>query len=178
MEAGSGEPSTVTTTFTERLRLEPIAAGHGDDLYRLHLDPPIAEWWDVTWTREDAAQHAARFAAGWEHDGVSKWMAYDRETDSLVGRGGVTRIWLDGANRFEIGWAVLGELWGRGYATEIGRAGLTFAFDELGADEVVAFTEPHNTRSRAVMDRLGMTYQRDIVHDDLNFVLYDVAAPR
>lgn len=42
------------------------------------------------------------------------------------------------------------------YATEIGRAGLALAFDELGADEVVAFTEVHNRASRAVMVRLGM----------------------
>jgi [ribosomal protein S5]-alanine N-acetyltransferase len=42
---------------------------------------------------------------------------------------------------------VVGDRWGRGYATEIGRAGLGLAFDDLGAGEVVAFTERHNRRS-------------------------------
>ena len=83
---------------------------------------------------------------------------------------------LDGADRLEVGWTILGRLWGNGYATEIGRTALTFAFEELGADEVVAFTEPHNERSRAVMERLGMTYRRDITHDNIQFVLYSVSA--
>jgi predicted acetyltransferase len=61
---------------------------------------------------------------------------------------------------------------GRGYATEIGRAALAFALDELGATEVVAFTEPDNRRSRAVMERLGMRHVRDIVLDGEAFVLY------
>ena len=173
----TGTSATAGTVRTERLRLVPIAPEHGDELYALHLDPAVAEWWDVSWTREDAAGHAARFAAGWRDDGVSKWMAYLRDSGELVGRGGITRIWLDGAHRYEVGWALFGQHWGRGYATEIGRASLRFAFDELHVDEVVAFTEPHNTRSRAVMERLGMTYRRDIVHDGYDFVLYDVCPP-
>lgn len=59
------------------------------------------------------------------------------------------------------------EYWGRGYATEIGRAGLTVAFDTLRADHVVSFTEIHNLRSRVVMERIGMTYARDFCHPGL-----------
>lgn len=160
--------------FTERLRLEPMTTEHAADLFRLHLDPAINEWWDTTWTPDDAAAEAARFEAGWATDGISKWMAYDRDTSALVGRGGMTRLQLDGAVRLEVGWAVLGERWGRGYATEIGRESLAVAFDELGADQVVAFTEPHNERSRAVMERLGLAYRRDIVHDGYAMVLYAI----
>jgi hypothetical protein len=63
-------PAEDWSRFTDRLRLEPIGVQHGDDLYRLHLDPAIAEWWDVIWTRDDARRHAARFATGWRDDGV------------------------------------------------------------------------------------------------------------
>jgi hypothetical protein len=41
---------------------------------------------------------------------------------------------------------------------ELGQAGRAFAFENLGAEEVVAFTERHNRRSRAVMERLGMRH--------------------
>jgi [ribosomal protein S5]-alanine N-acetyltransferase len=99
-------------------------------------------------------------------------MAYDRADGSLIGRGGVSLASVDGAERYEVGWTVHGGLWGRGYATEIGAAGLAFAFGELGAAEVVAFTEPANSRSRAVMERLGMRYAKDITHRGEPFVLY------
>lgn len=157
--------------LTERLRLEPIGPQHSSDLHALHQDPGVAEWYG-TWTLEDARIRTEDWGAVWGRGGVTKWMAYDRTTGGLVGRGGLSRVPVDGADRIEIGWIVRSNLWGNGYATEIGRAGLALAFDELGADEVVAFTEPHNIRSRAVMERLRMRYDRDIVHDEQPFVLY------
>ena len=55
---------------------------------------------------------------------------------------------------------------GRGYATEIGQAGLAFAAEDLGPGEVVAFTERHNRRSRAVMERLGMGFVDELAARD------------
>jgi RimJ/RimL family protein N-acetyltransferase len=49
---------------------------------------------------------------------------------------------------------------GRGLATEAARKSLEFAFVSLGLFEVVAFTVPANSRSRAVMERLGMHRDR------------------
>ena len=124
------------------------------------------------WSHEDAIRFASSCDDAWNSQGVSKWIAYDRVDSSLVGRGGLSRAVVDGELRVEVGWTVRKELWGRGFATEIGRAGLTFAFHELDIDEVVAYTETTNVRSRAVMDRLDMTYQRQITHHGAPFVLY------
>jgi RimJ/RimL family protein N-acetyltransferase len=54
------------------------------------------------------------------------------------------------------------QVWGHGYAAEIGRAGLEFAFDVLGMEAVVSCTVRHNVRSRAVMERIGMRYAGEI----------------
>ncbi|HLI50171.1 MAG TPA: GNAT family N-acetyltransferase [Thermomicrobiaceae bacterium] len=172
------EPNTARVRLTERLRLEPIGAAHADDVLRLYQDPAVAEWFG-TWTRDMARREAARMAAGWERDGVHKWMAYDRATGELVGRGGLSRVELEGREQLEIGWVVRGRCWGQGYATEMGRAGLAFAFDELDADEVVAYTEARNARSRAVMERLGFRYSHDLVLEEGGepFVLYRLARP-
>jgi RimJ/RimL family protein N-acetyltransferase len=62
----------------------------------------------------------------------------------------------------ELGWAVREEFRGKGLATEIGRAGLGFAFAALGARSVVSFTERHNRASRKVMERLGMRLAGEI----------------
>ena len=173
--------------LTERLRLEPITRELADDLWTLHRDPGVAEYYveEARWTREDARHSAAAFEADWNEHGVSKWLAYDRVDGVLVGRGGLSRWSFDQSQGLEIGWALLGAFRGRGLATEIGHAGLDFAFGELGASEVIAFTEVHNRPSRAVMERLGMMYVRDIawrgliegldgVHDGAPFALYRV----
>jgi RimJ/RimL family protein N-acetyltransferase len=98
----------------------------------------------------------------WQRHGVGKWVAYDRESGSLVGRGGPSITDVLGGQHAEIGWAVRKQLWGCGYATEMGTAALDLIDHVLGVDEVIAFTEVHNQRSRAVMERLGMSYRGEI----------------
>lgn len=170
------EPARVR--FTERLRLEPLGARHAEDLWRLFQDPAVVEWYGV-WTLEMAQREAVRSASAWETDGVHKWMAYLRSTGALVGRGGLSRVQIAGQERLEIGWALLRPFWGQGYATEIGRAGVAFAFEELGAEEVVSYTETRNARSRAVMERLGFRYSQDFIYeaDGVPCVLYILTRP-
>jgi RimJ/RimL family protein N-acetyltransferase len=166
----------VRTRLTERLRLEPLGRWNAGDLWRLHYDEGVAAWWEGRFTVAATEDRAAWYGAGWERHGVGKWMAYRRRDGQMVGRGGLSFSEVDGQERFELGWTVLSGLWGQGYATEMGRAGLDFAFGDLGAAQVVSFTEPHNRRSRAVMERLGFRYARDIDHHGERFVLYEMDA--
>ena len=68
---------------------------------------------------------------------------------------------VDGLPGVELAWRLSRRHWGMGYASEAARATLDFAFGVLGLDQVVAYTVPHNLRSRAVMERIGMTRDRD-----------------
>jgi RimJ/RimL family protein N-acetyltransferase len=187
----------VRTRLTDRLRLEPIGPWHAGAMWRLHYDEAVAAWYGGRWTAAETESRAAWYGAGWERYGVGKWMAYRRaggaapptphplarpfalpsSASPAIGRGGLSFAELDGQMRFEVGWTVRADLWGQGYATEIGRAGLDFGFGELSARQIVAFTEPHNRRSRAVMERLGMHYARDIARDGAPFALYELDAP-
>ncbi|MEV4349730.1 GNAT family N-acetyltransferase [Actinoplanes sp. NPDC049596] len=163
------QPSDIR--FTERLRLEPVTERHAGDLLALYQDPAVAEWYGE-WTPEAIEAEVARMARHWRVDGVHKWMAYHRSTGELVGRGGLSRQQVDGVSRLEVGWVLHRRFWGQGYATEIGRAGVAMAFDELAAPEVVSFTEVHNARSRAVMERLGFRHTKDISVEGEPFALY------
>jgi hypothetical protein len=86
---------------------------------------------------------------------------------------------VDGRDCLEIGWAVRQQFWGRGYATEIGQAGPSYAFEVLAAQEVLSYTEIHNRQSRAVMERRGMQHERDITPPGLVAGLHGIqdAAP-
>jgi RimJ/RimL family protein N-acetyltransferase len=126
----------------------------------------------------------------WHLHGVHKWIAYDRVSGEVVGLGGLSRTPVDDdwgqlyaflpaepwvrvahetgrpfvahARWLEIGWALRRGFWGRGYASETGRAGLECAFGVLGAQAVVSCTVRHSVRSRAVMERIGMRYAGEI----------------
>lgn len=66
------------------------------------------------------------------------------------------------ASRLEVGWAMLSSFRKRGMATEVGRAVLSFATDELRASRVIAFTERHNLASRRVVEKLGLSLSGEI----------------
>jgi RimJ/RimL family protein N-acetyltransferase/8-oxo-dGTP pyrophosphatase MutT (NUDIX family) len=173
----------VRTRFTDRLRLEPITGpngvltGHAADLTDLFADPWVARWYDAAWSSEEVAARVADSQTGWERDSVGKWIAYEQSNGALAGRGGMSRIPAESptaaaitelvgpewaVDRLELGWALKESARGRGLATEIGRAGLDFAFGTLDAQAVIAFTERVNTASQAVMQRLGMQYAGEI----------------
>jgi RimJ/RimL family protein N-acetyltransferase len=157
----------------------------------VHDDDEVWRWYgDERPTREQVEQRAAFMGESWRLHGVHKWIAYDRVSGEVVGRGGLSRTPVDDdwgqiyaflpaqpwvrdvhevrrpfpahAHWLELGWALRREFRGRGYAAEIGRAGLAFAFDVLGARAVVSCTVRHNVRSRAVMERIGMRYAGEI----------------
>ncbi|TQM44125.1 RimJ/RimL family protein N-acetyltransferase [Pseudonocardia cypriaca] len=176
---------------TARLRLEPVGPANAADLWLVHSDDAVWRWYENGRpSPEQAQQRATSMADSWRFHGVHKWIAYDRVSGEVVGRGGLSRTpvdddwgqiyaflpaepWVRAAHRIrrpfvahanwlEIGWALRGEFRGRGYASEIGRAGLAFAFDVLGVQAVVSCTVRHNVRSRAVMERIGMRYAGEI----------------
>jgi RimJ/RimL family protein N-acetyltransferase len=176
----------VNSLLTKRLRLEPAGPATADDLWLVHSDDAVWPWYGVEKpSRATVAQWAADMGEAWRH-GVHKWIAYERESGEVVGRGGLARTpadddwgqlyamlpaepWAREADAdgqhvhwLELGWALRGGCWGQGYATELGRAALDFAFDTLGMRAVVSCTLRHNLRSRSVMERIGMRYAGEI----------------
>ena len=68
-------------------------------------------------------------------------------------------------DKLEIGWRLAFDTWGKGYITEAAKACIIWAAEKFPDEEVWAITSENNTRSRAVMERLGMTYQPDMDFD-------------
>jgi RimJ/RimL family protein N-acetyltransferase len=112
---------------------------------------------------EEVAGFLAQEIARWADEGFGYWFWRERATGDTVARGGLHRVMIEGEEMFEIGWAVTPSRWGRGYATELGRASMAAAAT-LGLAPVVAYTIPGNAPSRRVMEKLGMTYDRTFVH--------------
>lgn len=92
-----------------------------------------------------------------EH-GWGFWAAELKETRELLGFVGLSYLAQDHpyAPGVELGWRLAKRHWGYGCATEGGRACLQIAFDSLQLPEVIATTALHNSKSSAVMLRLGM----------------------
>lgn len=75
--------------------------------------------------------------------------------DKVRGRGTLT-LMNASIREWEIGWAIHPEFWRQGLATEAAEYLLAFAFHDLRAHRVVAFSQSENLGSIRIMEKLGM----------------------
>jgi ribosomal-protein-alanine N-acetyltransferase len=83
-----------------------------------------------------------------------------RATDQFIGSVGLNPF-LEDENIPEIEWTISPEHWGKGYATEIGRAMVTYGFEVASFPAIMGFAPPQHKASRRVMEKIGMTYLHD-----------------
>ena len=65
--------------------------------------------------------------------------------------------------------------WGKGLATELGRAALRFGFEDRGFDRIVAIAKPPNSASIHVMEKLGMQFEMTTTYYDIDVVQYGLS---
>ena len=89
----------------------------------------------------------------WHANSFAMFSVCEKATGRWVGRLG--RWMPEGWPGTEVGWAIVRDCWGRGYATEGAEAATDWAFDHLGWSRVIHSIDPANVASQAVARRLG-----------------------
>ncbi len=74
----------------------------------------------------------------------------------------------------ELGYALGKAFWGNGYATEVARAVVSYAFEQAGLPRMFGVVFPENEPSWRILKRLGFVYERDVVHYDLPLAYYGI----
>ena len=112
----------------------------------------------------------------WAEEGLGHWAMEELFTGRLIGRIGLLRHhdWPLEPSPVEVGWALDERWWGRGLATEAGRASMELWREHLPDERLISITLPENRRSRAVMERLGLTYRGATHWHDHDVVWYAV----
>ncbi len=92
----------------------------------------------------------------WESDRIGFCAVVEKAANRFIGWCGLWRLKETGET--EVGYALVRDFRGMGYASEAAEAFLVYGFEILKLKEIVAVARPENSASRAVMERLGMTY--------------------
>ena len=161
---------------TARLVLRPFTGVDRAPFYALNTHPMVVESLGSAPSRAESDAMIERYSEELEREGWGLW-AVEARGEGAAGEGpgeggaGAPFVGMVGLHRVrpelpcapavEIGWRLHPDHWGHGYATEAAAASLDFGFDEAGLPEIVAFTTTHNTRSQAVMARIGMRHDPD-----------------
>jgi RimJ/RimL family protein N-acetyltransferase len=145
---------------TERLRLRQWHSPDRDAFARLNADARVMRYYPSPLSEEESHSQAERIQAHIEEHGWGLWAVEVIDVAPFVGYVGLARPRFEAhfTPCTEIGWRLMPEFWGRGYATEGALAALAFGFRDLGLSEIVSFTTEGNLLSRRVMERIGMSH--------------------
>ncbi|RWK55174.1 MAG: GNAT family N-acetyltransferase [Mesorhizobium sp.] len=150
----------MTPIRTERLILRNWEDRDRDLFYRINSDERVMEFFPFRRDRAAADAKMDEFRAWIAEDGYGFAAAEIIETRQCIGFVGLLdtdHLPFLPAGTVEIGWRLAPEFWGHGYVTEAAEAWLAYGFETLALDEIVSFAVRDNSRSTAVMERLGMT---------------------
>ena len=150
--------------LTQRLMLRPFWDDDFERFAAINADPQVMEYFVKPLTRQESDALIARIIVNFSRDGFGLWaVEAPGGVCPLVGMVGLSRVpdALPCAPAVEIGWRLGRQWWGRGYATEAARAAIQDGVERCGITDFVSFTAEINQRSRAVMQRLGMTHDPD-----------------
>jgi ribosomal-protein-alanine N-acetyltransferase len=146
---------------TDRLILREWRKADRAPFAAMNADPAVMEHFPAPLTRSQSDAFVERITEHLAEHGFGLWALERRSTGEFLGFTGlaVPRFAAHFTPAVEVGWRLSRQAWGRGYATEAARAALNAGFSDFGLAEIVSFTVPANLRSRAVMERLGMTHE-------------------
>lgn len=155
------DTTTMDVRRTDRLLLRPPTLEDLHFLTELFARPELVAHRPVPQpdSPEESVARLAKDMAHWRQHGFGRFAVVAK--DELIGFGGVTvSKEFDGLN---LSYHLDPRSWGHGYATELVRGILTFAFEELGASRIIGLVRPANPASRRVLEKCGFCFESEVM---------------
>lgn len=132
-----------------------LAAEHAPLLRRLDTHPAVMRTLGGLRAASESAAGLQRGLDHWDAHGYGHWVWFERSSGAFLGRSGLKRD----ERATEVLYAFLPAAWGRGLATEAGRAVVGCADELLALPELVAFALTTNRGSQRVIEKLGFDFE-------------------
>jgi ribosomal-protein-alanine N-acetyltransferase len=164
---------------TKRLIARPPGAADLSGYRDLLSDTEVTHWLQSPprrpFTDDDILDWHGSDQRHWQEFGFGPWVLIERESGSMIGRGGLRWTEIDSGRVVELPWAIGSQYWNQGFATEAVAAAIAWA-ETLGLFDAVALIEPGNSSSRRVAEKVGLRLDTEIEHDGVPHFVYRIAS--
>ena len=156
---------------TDRTILREIMIEDVDDFFEMDSDPEVHRYLGTqpVTSKEQIADTIHYVRQQYIDNGIGRWAIIDKSTNRFIGWTGlklVKDIMNNQTNYYDLGYRLIRKYWGRGIAAETAPASLSYGFDTLNLNEIIATVHCENVASNAVVDKLGFTlYETFYLHE-------------
>ena len=163
----------IPTFETARLRLRAPRPSDLDAIFRLGNNPNVMRYITngVTQSRQEAKADLEKRIRS-SQGKMGYWIVELKSTREIIGWAALKQ--LDNTEEIEIGYRLLEEFWGRGYATESTRRLLAYGFLELKLERIVSIAMETNRASTRVMEKTGLKFEKRGIFYETKCVYYAI----
>lgn len=141
---------------TTRLLVRQFTVDDKENFYRINSHPLVMEYIRPVKNQEETDHFLKiNIEQYGKHPQYGRWAAIEKASGITVGS--FALIPIEGSEKMQVGYALMPEYWGKGYATELTLAGLQYIFTETDIQLIYAVTEEPNTGSQNVLFKVGFT---------------------
>jgi [ribosomal protein S5]-alanine N-acetyltransferase len=159
---------------TKRLLVRQYSIDDSEDFYLLNSDPVVMKYIRAPKTRQQSLQFLHENIEYYDQFlSYGRWALLEKNPEKFIGSF-MLRPSISIPNKIELGYALLAQYWGKGYATESVKSGLQYAFKQLKIPLVVAITQPGNALSQNVLIKCGFIQQEDVVENGRIINLFSI----
>jgi RimJ/RimL family protein N-acetyltransferase len=164
----------VTSFATDRLVLRPFKDDDVLLMQRLDSDGEVVRYLGNGQIKssEESAKNLVKILKDYQTYGLGLFAVYEKGTQQFVGRSGLIPWLIDGVLTWEIGYSLIRDAWGKGYASELAQTLAKWAPANLGVSHVISLIHPQNRASIHVAKKIGMSFSKTIRLGELELAVY------
>ncbi|MGQ0738768.1 MAG: GNAT family N-acetyltransferase [Bacteroidota bacterium] len=154
------ETSKTVAFETERLVIRRLTEHDKENFFLLNGSEEVMRYIRAVKTREESDAHLEQILADETANpavGKGRWLVEEKATGRFVGSFAIIPIPSE-PEKTQLGYSFIQEAWGKGYATEVSKAGLQFFLDNTDVPEIYGVTETANTASMKVLEKAGFRF--------------------
>ena len=165
-----------TVIETSRLILRPFTIDDIEPYYLINLDPEVSRYTGDGGVKSKEEIHeiiVKNIFGDYERFGFGRFAVDLKATGELIGFSGLK--FMTNYDKIDLGYRFGKAFWGKGIATESGRASLEFGFNEIGLETIYGFILPENKASERVLHKLSFRYLRTFYEQEMEIAEYIIS---
>ena len=157
---------------TERLILRELRLSDLDGMFELDSNPLVHKYLGnkPVKTKDESLKIIESVRKQYQERGIGRWAAIEKSSGAFIGWSGLrlnTEFNMNGfTNYYDVGYRLIPKFWGKGYATESGKAAIDYAFNVLKLSTLYATTEIGNQASHNALLKIGLNYIEDFYSEE------------
>jgi RimJ/RimL family protein N-acetyltransferase len=157
---------------TERLILRELQANDAKAFFEMDSNSLVHKYLgnEPIKTREHIHEVIANIQQQYLDNGIGRWAIIEKSSGNFIGWSGV-KFRRDEENKhinfYDVGYRLMPEYWGRGYATESCKVALEYGFLILNAKEIIGTANEQNKASLRVLEKCGLKFVEKFMWKDI-----------